>query len=212
MKAFLLVFLLLNEGALAAACLSGSLSKPLDLNFDLKGAEDAVQEFETNVKRELPRNTSLVINLEALNPRVNAEVNKKEGDIIIQIMGGMLMHPKMGNDVLKLLLCHEIGHVLGGSPLKSRNGWSSTEGQADFYSTATCVKNLRFTETDFIDAAMALTAIYAEVTREIPPRLDACDERKVDRTNYGYPAVQCRLDTLMAGWQGQERPRCWFRD
>lgn len=211
MNAFILVFVLLNQ-VILAACLSGSLDIKPDKNFDLSGAEDAIQEFESTIKTEFLPEKSLVINVEALNPRVNAEITKTDDDIVINIMGGMLMHPKMRNDTLKLLLCHEIGHLLGGPPLKSRNGWSSTEGQADYYSTTTCLKAMNFDEPSFIDAAVALTGIYAEVTREVPPRLDTCDEKKVERTNYGYPSVQCRLDTLMAGWKGEERPRCWFRE
>lgn len=211
MKAIILIFFLYHTGA-RAACLSGSLTVPAQLDFDLKLMEDAVQDFETTVKEDLPSDLSLIITLEALNPRVNAEINKKNNEVLIQVMGGMLMHPQMSDETFKLLLCHELGHLLGGPPLKSRNGWSSTEGQADYYSSLECVRKLNFDEKTFIESALALTRIYAEVTRERLPRLDTCDERKVERTNYGYPPVQCRLDTLLAGWQGKARPNCWFRE
>jgi hypothetical protein len=210
MKGFVLVFLFVIQGTWAA-CLSESLEKPLNSSFDIRGIEHAVQEFETLMRADLPTEANLIINLETLNTRVNADVQKREGDIIIQVMGGMLMHPKMGAETLKLLLCHEMGHVLGGPPLKSRNGWSSTEGQADFHSSS-CARLLGFDEGIFFDSALALTSIYAEVTREPVPRLDSCDQRTVDRTNYGYPSVQCRLDTLVSGWRGEKRPKCWFRD
>jgi hypothetical protein len=211
MKALLLISLLPSSGALAA-CLSGSLERPLSLTFDLRAAEDAVQEFESSIRRDLPPNASLVINLEALSPRVNAEIVKVEQSFVIKVMGGMLGHPRLTPEALKLLLCHEVGHLLGGAPLKSRNGWSSTEGQADFFSSASCARNLGYDEGAFLDAALALTRIYAEVTRQAPPRLDSCDDRQVERTNYGYPAVQCRLDTLVAGWRGRVRPGCWFKE
>jgi hypothetical protein len=210
MKGIVLIFLLVIKGTWAA-CLSESLEKPLGINFDLRGAEHAVQEFETLIRRDLPTEASLVISLEVLNPRVNAEVQKREGEIFIQIMGGMLTHPQMGPETLKLLLCHEIGHVLGGTPLKSRTGWSSTEGQADFHSSS-CARQIGFDEGTFFDSALALATIYAEVTREPIPRLDSCDQKIVERTNYGYPSVQCRLDTLVSGWRGQKRPKCWFRE
>jgi hypothetical protein len=31
-------------------------------------------------------------------------------------------------------------------------------------------------------------------------------------TLLGYPSLQCRLDTVLAGAAGQPRPRCWFAD
>lgn len=210
MNVTFLVFLFLVKNA-GAACLSGTLSISSPSDFDLKEAELAIADFESIAIKEIPRNLSLVVNMEVLNPRVNAEINKNKDQIVIDIMGGMLMHPKMKPDTLKLLLCHELGHLLGGEPLKSRNGWSSTEGQADYYSGAVCAKNLGMSEFSFLKAAVSLTTIYAEVTREAPPRLDSSDPLTVNRTNYGYPPVQCRLDTLISGWRGGERPYCWFR-
>ena len=211
MKASFLVFLLLTTGA-RAACLSGSLSIE-DLNTaEMTHAEEAIQEFEGMMRAEVPPSHNLVITMEALNPRVNAEIQKNDKEVTINVMGGMLAHPKMNPSTLKLLLCHEMGHLLGGAPLKSRNGWSSTEGQADYYSTLACAKRMRFDEKTFINSALNLTAIYAEVSRESAPKLEMCDNRKVERTNYGYPPVQCRLDTLVAGWYEKIRPICWFKE
>jgi hypothetical protein len=174
--------------------------------------ENSVNAFQAAAKGELPKENALVIRLETLNPRVNAEIRKEGDELVIQVMGGMLQHKRMTPDVLTLLLCHELGHFLGGPPLKSRAGWSSTEGQADYYSGMACAHRLGLDEMAFADAALALTQIYAEVTFSPPPRLDRCDESVVSRTNFGYPGVQCRLDTLMAGWWGRERPRCWFSE
>jgi len=169
-----------------------------------------VQRFESSMVRDLPTDHDLIIRLDPLNPRVNAEVLKENGYVSISIWGGMLSHAKMSPSTLLLLLCHELGHFLGGPPLKSRTGWSSTEGQADYYSTAVCLRNLGIDEGQFIGAAKALTSIYAEVVQQSEPRLDRCDETVVTRINYGYPTVQCRLDTLLAGWRGSSRPTCWF--
>jgi hypothetical protein len=143
---------------------------------------------------------------------VNAEVVKENGLVAIVVWGGMISHPKMTPATFYLLLCHELGHFLGGPPLKSRDGWSSTEGQSDYFSSASCAKDLGMDETQFIDAALTLTSIYAEVTNQAPPKLDACDATVATRTNYGYPGIQCRLDTLLAGWSEKSRPKCWFFD
>jgi len=182
------------------------------LDSSLATAEATIENFHTVLSGELPKHNELVVKLEALNPRVNADINKVDNSIVIQVMGGMIQHKQMTSETLLLLLCHEIGHYLGGPPLKSRNGWSSTEGQSDYYSGLRCARILGLDEASFMDGALRLTTIYAEVARELKPRLEQCDEKKVERTNYGYPNAQCRLDTLMAGWSGGERPRCWFNE
>lgn len=183
-----------------------------ELEFDLFRAEDAVKEFESIIKKEVSPNHSVVVHIEAMNTRVNADISKDGEIFVIQVMGGMVSQPEMNADTLKLLLCHEIGHLLGGPPLKSRNGWSSTEGQADYYSAKYCARVLGMDENSFLDAALNLTEIYARVTMAPAPSLNSCDSIRVERTNYGYPTVQCRLDTLVAGWQGLSRPSCWFRE
>lgn len=205
-----LIFLLGSVGS-RAACLPDSFnnSKVL-ISKEMRLHEDTVQRFESAMLRELPSDHDLVIRLEPLNPRINAEVVKENNFVAISIWGGMLSHPKMTSPTLLLLLCHELGHFLGGPPLKSRTGWSSTEGQSDYYSTQGCMKYLGVDEEQFIHAAVALTTIYAEVANQSPPQLDRCDQTVVTRMNYGYPTVQCRLDTLVAGWRGTERPKCWF--
>jgi hypothetical protein len=141
---------------------------------------------------------------------VNAEINKIGNSITILVMGGMLAHQKMNDNAFALLLCHELGHFLGGPPLKSSNGWSSTEGQADYFSGQVCVRHIELGESDFIDGAIRLTSIYSEVMSEPEPRISQCDQNKAPRTNFGYPSVQCRLDSILAGWESKPRPECWY--
>lgn len=206
-----LIFLLASIGV-QAACLPDSTEiNKLDVtSAEIRLIEDSAMRFESIMLRKLPTDHDIAIRLDSLNPRVNAEVVKENGLVAIVVWGGMISHPKMTAHTFYLLLCHELGHFLGGPPLKSRTGWSSTEGQSDYYSAISCVKDLGLDEGQFIDAALALTSIYAEVTKQAPPRLDVCDESVATRTNYGYPTIQCRLDTLLAGWNETARPRCWF--
>lgn len=195
-----------------AACLSDSLLTTTELasTAEVQRAEDVVQNFETLLVREIPRDHDLVIHLEPLNPKVNAEIKKNEREVFISVWGGMISHNEINKNALNLLLCHELGHFLGGPPLKSRDGWSSTEGQADYYAASRCVRLLHMSEADFLDGATRLAKIYAEVSREPTPSIDRCDTTVATRTNYGYPKTQCRLDTMMAGWFEKVRPRCWF--
>lgn len=210
MNVFILI-LFFHLSGLQAACLPEVPMNKLNLSeTSLKASEEVVQRFESIMIRELPQNIEMVVNLEPLNPRVNAEIIKNNQVLSISIWGGMLSHPLITQNSLSLLLCHEIGHFLGGPPLKSRNGWSSTEGQADYYSTFSCIKSFGLSQHEFLEAALNLTRVYAEVSREPNPSPDRCDDNIVNRTNFGYPTVQCRLDTLIAGWNGVKRPACWY--
>lgn len=52
---------------------------------------------------------------------------------------------RLGADATLLILCHELGHLLGGSPYKNNSVWPrplkpSTEAQSDFYATRYCAK------------------------------------------------------------------------
>lgn len=56
----------------------------------------------------------------------------------IRITGGLARHPRMTRDGLVLILCHEMGHFLGGEPKDPRQAWMSVEGQADDFATREC--------------------------------------------------------------------------
>lgn len=171
--------------------------------------ENTALQFKDTISPKLGDH-ELTIVLESNHPRVNAELTKLENDLTIKVWGGMLNHPYISEGTLLLLLCHEIGHYLGGPPTKARGGWSSTEGQADYYSAYQCARDVGLHEMNFYESALNLTKIYASATFSPEPRLESCDNTVVQRTNFGYPSVQCRLDTLIAGWRRAPRPLCWF--
>jgi hypothetical protein len=56
--------------------------------------------------------------------------------------GGMARHPAITEDGFALVMCHEIGHHIGGAPkIKSRLiPWASNEGQADYFGTLKCLR------------------------------------------------------------------------
>src|SRR5690606_37692278 len=72
---------------------------------------------------------------------VNAYAEQSRGKWMVTIYGGLARHKAITQDGLTLVLCHELGHHLGGYPKKSTNKWSSAEGQADYYSTAKCLRH-----------------------------------------------------------------------
>ncbi len=59
----------------------------------------------------------------------------------VYVSGGFARKPLMTKDTLLSTLCHEIGHHLGGYPKYPEIKWgASSEGQADYFSTAKCLK------------------------------------------------------------------------
>lgn len=55
---------------------------------------------------------------------------------------GILKTTKINEDVLSLIVCHELGHHLAGYPFKDDSTWSAAEGQADFFSTHACAPRI----------------------------------------------------------------------
>lgn len=98
----------------------------------------------------------------------------------ITVHGGLIDHPKMNYQAMGLILCHEMGHFLGGAPyVKGRQLTPtfitrapknmSTEGQADFFATADCGKKL-FTIEELKDD-------YSDLPQE---SFDLCYGTKLD--------------------------------
>lgn len=83
----------------------------------------------------------LTINRKWSDATVNANATRL-GGWIVNMYGGLARHPAITSDGFALVLCHEIGHHLGGAP-KVRNlfnRWASNEGQADYFATLKCLR------------------------------------------------------------------------
>lgn len=166
---------------------------------------------------------------------VNAYCTRDQDDNpVIKILGGMVRHPDMTIDGLYLLACHELGHYLGGAPKafrgrSSQRGWSSAEGQADYFATTKCLpvvfgiegetdKAMDSFPYDQVEkaksrckektalcvrmamAALTVSNVFHSITPyEDVPELDKKDSRSVYTTDYKHPAPQCRLDTFLSG-------------
>lgn len=62
----------------------------------------------------------------------------------VNMYGGLARHPLVTDDGFLLVVCHELGHHLGGTPTKGgiRGFWASTEGQADYFGTLKCMRRI----------------------------------------------------------------------
>ena len=80
--------------------------------------------------------------------RVDAYATRDDNDnAVIVLFGGMIRHPLMTRDAVMAVLCHELGHYMGGAPRAHRGqstklSWASTEGQADYFATSKCMRRI----------------------------------------------------------------------
>ena len=72
---------------------------------------------------------------------VNAYARQVGDKWQISMFGGLARHEAITPDAFALVVCHELGHHLGGYPMK-RWSWSSTEGQADYFAGHACAKKI----------------------------------------------------------------------
>lgn len=77
----------------------------------------------------------LVIQNKWSDPTVNANTYVSGKKWIINAYGGLARFEGMTSDAYTMVLCHELGHHLGGFP---KIGWASNEGQSDYYATSKC--------------------------------------------------------------------------
>lgn len=144
---------------------------------------------------------------------VNAFSNKSRSKCRIFFLGGLARFPGMTRDAYTQVVCHELGHFLSGAPRKP-NSWGSAEGQADYYSTQTCLRGFwkeNYEARAFL-SSLQLSLILSEISGEEAPSLQSKDTSIAEKTKTSYPAIQCRLDTYVAGARNVSRPGCWFKE
>lgn len=84
----------------------------------------------------------LKINRKWTDGTVNASAQQFFGSWNVNMFGGLARHEKITADGFALVLCHELGHHLGGA---SKVGnflmrWASNEGQSDYFATLKCLR------------------------------------------------------------------------
>lgn len=72
---------------------------------------------------------------------VNAYAFQEGDQWHVAMFGGLARDPLVTVDGFKAVICHEIGHHIGGLA-KYPGGWASDEGQADYFATAKCLKKV----------------------------------------------------------------------
>lgn len=86
--------------------------------------------------------TQLTVNRLWENDKINASAKKSKGHFQIKIYGGLGRYKALSDDAFLLVLCHEVGHLIGGAPTYKPFNTSSSEGQADYFSTTKCFRKI----------------------------------------------------------------------
>jgi hypothetical protein len=172
------------------------------------------------------KNLNYPVSLEAnwQSPYFGAGVSLYENSFHLMILGGTARMKEMTLDGYAAIVCHEVGHLLGGDPKQTITGsdWASAEGQADHFSAAICLgkyfnslgvvdsnsinKRIEKAGFDFINLA---TKIETDPKRKKFQRA-LVSMRAVDHTIINqYPSTQCRYETYR---NPKTKPTCWFKD
>jgi len=160
------------------------------------------------------------------DPTLNAFAKKDGKNWTLNFFGGLYKSSSVTDDGFALVVCHEIGHLIGGAPFYYASS-NSSEGQADFWATSVCMKkyaaefkkssvlknaraknrcDLHYTEFEeqntcyrTANAAESLATFFASANLTTKPNFDRNNYSKLNYTNDKHPEAQCRLDTYIAG-------------
>jgi hypothetical protein len=95
----------------------------------------------------------------------NSTAHQSGNTWFVDAYGGLARYPIMTQDGEMAVLCHEMGHHLGGYPkgkiLGLFTSWGSNEGQADYFATMKCFR--RIAQNDDNVTAMASVSLPKEV-------------------------------------------------
>lgn len=146
----------------------------------------------------------------------------------LNMYGGLARRPEVTEDGFAMVVCHELGHHIGGYPFVQ--DWASNEGQSDMHATGACAAKLFTTNLELaavandvlpqemkdkcdaahpeneretcyrsIVAGKSLADLLAALGNTGPVDYMTPDASVVTRTNHNHPAAQCRLDSYVAG-------------
>ena len=88
---------------------------------------------------------------------VNAFADQpSDTDWEVHMFGGLARRPEVTEDGFAMVICHELGHHLGGFPFVSSTDWAANEGQADMHATGACASKV-FTPNPALELQAQLT-------------------------------------------------------
>jgi len=125
---------------------------------------DKVEEIYAPIIAE--RGKRLLIERKWDDGTVNAYAQQQGSTWKVSMFGGLARHEAITVDGFATVVCHELGHHIGGQPKKKSwfgSSWASNEGQSDYFATSKCLR--KFMENDdnaTILATMTIPSIVVE--------------------------------------------------
>jgi len=163
------------------------------------------------------------------NNTVNAYASEYGTTWKVAMFGGLARRPEVTADGFALVVCHELGHHMGGYPAYPGE-WASSEGNSDYWATQACArrvwgnsasKQLNEEAVDSVDhfakakcdqawslqgdrslcyrIANASHGLAKLLGGGTTPEFNTPDTTVVRSTYFKHPNGQCRLDTYFAG-------------
>lgn len=113
----------------------------------------------------------LVVNRLWTNATANASAQRSGSKWTLNMYGGLARHAAITPDGFALVVCHELGHHIGGAPkygglFSWANRWASNEGQSDYFASLKCLRRVWMNEDN---AAVMRDVLIPETLRS------ACD-------------------------------------
>ncbi len=87
----------------------------------------------------------LVVEKKWEDATVNAYAQQTGKTWKVSMFGGLARHETITEDGFALVVCHELGHHIGGAPRKISawaSPWASNEGQSDYFATLKCLRKV----------------------------------------------------------------------
>ncbi len=128
---------------------------------------------------------------------INAQAWRLGSARYVRVYGGLARHRTITRPGLALMLAHETGHHLGGSPCDPAMPWMTWQGQADYWAASVAMPKI------WGPRARAMTLRGAREIVELHSALAAQFED--DEPDL---SPDCRYDILRAGAFGQNMPVC----
>jgi len=84
---------------------------------------------------------TLSMNNKWTDDTVNASAQRSGKTWVVNMYGGLARHQLTTDDGFALVVCHELGHHIGGAPRKG-SSWAANEGQADYFGSMKCLRRV----------------------------------------------------------------------
>ncbi|HXB76243.1 MAG TPA: hypothetical protein VNX23_02340 [Bradyrhizobium sp.] len=131
------------------------------------------------------------------SPTINAQAWRLGSARFVRVYGGLVRHPAITKYGLALMLAHETGHHLGGSPRDPAMPWMTWQGQADYWAASVAMPRI------WGPRACAATLRAAREILKLHRMLESQFED--DEPDL---SPDCRYSILRSGAVGLDMPSC----